>query len=220
MIYSPTAFNALPSLGKATDAFVTRKAEDQLVTTIRQLFVDFGVCKQYGVALLHKHFPLTPTERLVEPYHTSTAWNIDDTNVELAVVPKYEGLIIPRSYMFRDGSTFPYEFSFVPHVAADTAAYPKENEEFFKAFSALLTSLGLDDVFGVRCLDEYDPRFSVEVTEERTNIMMEKGTVPATQLIEALWVFDPADGPDVLRCHCQELCRKIDKKHVHDHSCG
>ena len=77
----------------------------------------------------------------------------------------------------------------------------------------------LDDVFGVRRLDEYDPRFSVEVTEEKTNIMMEKGTVPATQLIEALWVFDP-EG--VQKCHCRAFCRVVDGKHDghHDHACG
>ena len=74
-------------------------------------------------------------------------------------------------------------------------------------------------VEGVRRLDEYDPRFSVEITETGANIIMERGAVPQTQLIEALWVFDP-EG--VQKCHCRAFCRVVDGKHDghHDHACG
>lgn len=81
----------------------------------------------------------------------------------------------------------------------------------------MLCKLGLQNVFGLRYLDEFDPELSMEVTEGNANIMMSRGSVPDSSLIEALWVFSTRDDD---RCHCREVCIKLQGGHDRDHSCG
>ena len=62
--YSAERFNALPSLGAASDAFAPRKADvlPHLVAIIRRA----GLADVAGVALLHAHFSMHADERLVQ----------------------------------------------------------------------------------------------------------------------------------------------------------
>jgi len=81
----------------------------------------------------------------------------------------------------------------------------------------MLKALGLDQTFGLRCLEEYDPSLSIEVTERKSNIMLDRDSVPQSELIEALWVFGVDDNE---RCHCREHCWPTKEGHDQDHSCG
>jgi hypothetical protein len=62
--YSAERFNALPSLGEASDLFAPLKpaALPQLVALIHAA----GLADVAGVALLHAHFHLEEAERLVQ----------------------------------------------------------------------------------------------------------------------------------------------------------
>lgn len=92
------------------------------------------------------------------------------------------------------------------------------DSEVFASISALLHQHGLENVLGVRSLDGYDPELSVEITEGKTNIMIPRGSVKDSELIEALWVFK---SDAFLRCHCREQCLKdYEGKHFETHSCG
>jgi len=51
----------------------------------------------------------------------------------------------------------------------------------------MLCKLGLQETFGLRYLDEYDPELSLEITEGNANIMMPRGSVTDSSVIEALW---------------------------------
>ena len=203
------SYNALPSLKAAWDTFKDQRAQVEVEGQIRSLFIDFGVYQQYGLALLHKHFTIEDDERLVEYGPSASSWKVgleDPINAS-----KYEGHIVPRSYRFMKGATVPYEFAF--------AAEPRENEDlaFFQSLSNMLYRLGLQELFGVRVLDNRDPQLSLEVTEGKTNIMMPRGSVPDSAVIEALWVFGK-DEDD--RCHCREVCFATSTGHSGDHSCG
>lgn len=187
-----------------------KNAESHLFGAICQLFLDHGLHAKYGIGLLHKHFPIKMTERLVDYHKTSSAWEI---GIETASsVPKYEAFVVPRSYRFFGGEVTPYEFGF-----AETIHSAKEDNEFLQHLSDLLDRLDLKNVFGLRVLDDYDPNYSMEVTEGNSNIMLPRGSVPDSEVIDALWVFSP-EGPQ--RCHCNSVCRKIDGKHVEDHGCS
>ncbi|KAF2844162.1 hypothetical protein T440DRAFT_494225 [Plenodomus tracheiphilus IPT5] len=83
--------------------------------------------------------------------------------------------------------------------------------------AAVLKILGLDQIFGLRCLNEYDPSLSIEFTEGKTNIMLVRGSVLEYELIEALWVFGVDDND---RCHCRKHCWPKKDGHDQDHSCG
>jgi hypothetical protein len=190
--------------------FTEKQAEDQLLGPIRQLFLDRGLHETYGVSLLHKHFSIQPTERLVDYHHVASPWEVGSQDT--AVVPKYEGFVAPRSFRFVNGEAAPYEFSFSP-----TPPPMDGHEEFFKEVACLLDRLTLVDVFGIRLLSDHDPGLPMEVTEGTANLMMPVGSVPDSALTEALWVFSPDANQ---RCHCREMCRRDHGRHFHHHGCS
>jgi hypothetical protein len=157
--------------------------------------------------LLHKHFPINEAERLADCRHASVAWKIGH---EMTDVVKYEGFIVPRSFKFLDGEPIPYELAF-------SSAKPSYDKAFQVKMFDMLCELGLEGVFGLRYLDEYDPQLSMEIIEGNANIMMPRGSVPDLNLIEALWVFSPKDDDG---CCCREVCFKTSLGHNSDHSCG
>lgn len=86
------------------------------------------------------------------------------------------------------------------------------NREFQQKVFRLLCQLGLEDVFGLRRLpllfiDDHDPDLlSLEVTEGKVNMMMARGSVPDTEVIEALWIFGPQENE---ACHWRENCFRV-----------
>ncbi|KUL81524.1 hypothetical protein ZTR_10336 [Talaromyces verruculosus] len=206
-MYDPKAYNSLPSLRQAAER-LDEDVRKYLFGEIRQMFLDNNVYEKYGISLLHKHFPIGEEDRLVDCRHTSTAWKVGDERDDMA--KKYEGLITPRSFRLWGGLPVPYEFAFSPTM-------PMYDAKFEHRVFDLLRGLGLEGVFGLRYLDEYDPNLSMEITEGNANIMMPRGSVPDSSLIEALWVFSPRDDD---RCHCREVCFKKSEGHENDHSCG
>lgn len=204
------AYNSLPSLREAGAKFQEAHAETQVLGAIRRLFIDYDVHEKYGLALLHKHFPIDVTERLVEYGSSATAWKIDSNEPFVAL--KYEGHVIPRSYRFMEKNAVPYEFAFT-----DKECQAEVHSEFFQALRTLLHQIHLQNLFGVRLLDTHDPNLTLEVTEGRTNIMMPRGSVSDSALTEALWVFGKGEED---RCHCREVCFSASSGHSNDHSCG
>lgn len=135
----------------------------------------------YGVSLLHKHFSMETNQRLVDLRNMSTPWTVNNSDI---VVPKYEGFIIPRTFRFFNGVWSPVEFDVLPGSSDGDP-----DHEFLVGISALLHQHGLDNVLGLRSLDRYDPELSVEITEGKTNIMIPRGSVKDSELIEAVWVM-------------------------------
>lgn len=186
------------------------QAKEHLLGPIRQLFLDSGMHERYGICLLHKHFTMDANQRLVDCRNISAPWTVKNCD---SVVPKYEGFIIPRTFRFFNGNLAPFEFDFSP-----CASHEDHDPEFFLKISALLHQHSLENVLGVRSLDRYDPDLSVEITEGKTNIMIPRGSVNDSELIEAVWVFSTDDDQ---RCHCREYCWKdTEGKHLNDHGCS
>ncbi|KAK9641238.1 hypothetical protein HCH54_008992 [Aspergillus fumigatus] len=195
--YDPDAYNSLPTLSVGAQSFQDKGARNVLRSDIRDLFLRRGVHKRYGIALLHRHFPIATTQRLVDYRNVSAPWEADG-NAD-RIVPKYQGAIVPRSYrLFRD-SFMPYEFDFAEvEESSHPALQGTRDAEFLTELSALLEQHGLEDVLGLRILDGRDSELSVEVTEGRANIMLPRRAFEPESLIEALWVF----GPELVdACH-------------------
>jgi hypothetical protein len=215
MVYSPAGYDTLPSLAEAAGEFKKRQAKQLLEGEIRQLFLDNNVQTLYGVSLLHKHFAIEAKQRLVDYHHVATPWTFDDESSE--ILQKYDGYIVPRTYRFFGNRKIPYEFAF-----QNEACSMEEDADFKEQFSDLLQKLDLAHLFGLRVLGDHDPNFPVEITEGRASIMLPRGAVPDSEMIEALWTFGLEDDD---RCHCREVCwptKTGDGKddHLKDHSCG
>ncbi|KAM6514116.1 hypothetical protein FALCPG4_015278 [Fusarium falciforme] len=210
--YNPEAYNSLPNLRHASEQFQQLDARTAIVGPIRDLFLKNKVHEHLGIALLHKHFPIRPTERLVDCRNISAPWDMgDDTD---AVTRKYDSLIQPRSFRLIQGELVPYEFEL-----SDANLPPQVNQAFVSEMSSLLCQHGLDQVLGLRVLDKHDSELTVEVTESNVNIMIRRGIVPEEELVQALWVFAKDEDQ---ACHCREFCRR-DSKGNHfesNHTCG
>ncbi|KAL4961394.1 uncharacterized protein BDV14DRAFT_203844 [Aspergillus stella-maris] len=125
------------------------------------------------------------SQRLVDFRNISTPWTVSENDD--FVVPKYKGFIIPRTFRFFHGYLTPFEFDF----SSSSPPRSDADREFLQELSVLLHQYGLENVFGVRSLDRYDSDLSVEVTEGKANIMISRGSVKESELIEAFWVFGP-----------------------------
>lgn len=227
--YEPSAYDSLPSLGAASGQFRDMDAIKAIVGPISELFLAHQVHQQFGIGLLHKHFPIKPTERLVDYRNISAPWDLGeeegDSSSSNGVTTKYEGVITPRSWRLLDGKFVPYEFEFSDEASGSAAAgggsaLDKADPRFLADLASLLRHRKLDQLLGLRALDQYDSGLTVEVTEGKMNIMIRQGIVPASELIEALWIF--VEHGKRGRCHCREFCR-TDRKGNHvenNHSCG
>ncbi|KAJ5677529.1 uncharacterized protein N7477_003162 [Penicillium maclennaniae] len=166
--------------------------------------------ERYGISLLHKHFSMEANQRLVDYRNVSAPWTVNDKDF---MVPKYEGFIVPRTFRFFNGNLAPFEFGF-----SFSSFHGNYDLEFFERLSRLLHDHNLENMLGVRFLDTFDPKLSVEVTEGKTNLMIPRGSVQDFELIEAFWVFSTDDNQ---RCHCREFCWKdSDGQHLVDHRCS
>jgi hypothetical protein len=209
-VYDSAAYNSLPSLRTAAN-LVDENALYHLRGPIRQLFLDHKIHERFGVALLHKHFSIDESERIVGYYHSSTAWKVDHQGHS---APQYAGLIVPRSFRLYHGSIAPYEFGY-----SNSMVVPSLDHDFLKKAFEMFKQYGLDQTFGLRCIDKRVSDLSIEVTEGKTNIMLPRNSAPLSELIEALWVFGD-DNEDDDRCHCREHCWPNKGDHDKDHSCG
>lgn len=108
--YIADAYDSLPTLAAAEKAFRDLDVQSRLHGPIRDIFVAHGVQEVYGVALLHRHFAIEPTSRLVEHSGTSVPWEIGDETS--TVCRKWGGVIKPRSLRLFGGDFRPYEFSY------------------------------------------------------------------------------------------------------------
>ncbi|KAK4459680.1 hypothetical protein QBC42DRAFT_289295 [Cladorrhinum samala] len=84
--------------------------------------------------------------------------------------------------------------------------------QFLKEFGNFLAEHQLDRVLGLGDLDQRDPKLNVEVTEGKANIMMPRGSVPESELIQVrrfgTWGSTTHDDD---RCNCHEHCHKDSK---------
>ena len=137
-MYDPEAYNSLPSLRDAAK-FVNKEVRATLMGTIRELFINNAANKTHGIALLHKPFKMRDNERLVEYFHSSSPWRVDEGE---DIVSQYAGSIVPRSFRLCEGAPAAYEFAYSRDGSYD-------NDSFQPAALKLLESLQLDYIFGV-----------------------------------------------------------------------
>jgi hypothetical protein len=109
-MYVLTTYDSLLSLHHAAK-LLDEIAKKHLFKDIWQLFLNNNVYNKYGVSLLHKHFLINKTERLVNCRHTSAAWTVGYKMTD--VVEKYEGFIMLRLFRFLNKGPILYKFAFL-----------------------------------------------------------------------------------------------------------
>lgn len=215
--YMADAYNSLPTLTAAEKAFRDLDVQSQLHGPIRDIFFEHGVQDTYGIALLHRHFPIESTHRLVEHNGISVPWQLGDETSTIGC--KWGGVIKPRSLRLFDGAFRPYEFLF---KALETQLEPtntdsKSHDGFFKAMATYLREGRLETLLGLGLLEGHKREVNIETTEGKANIMLPEGSIADTSLMPAFWIF----GGDDDRCNCFTYCPMVKGEHQGEiHGCG
>ncbi len=126
-------------------------------------------------------------------------------------MPKFDGIIAPRSIRLLNSKIALFEFSF-------SLTEPKLDIGFLTEALRVIQELGLHNVLGVRYFEKHDTQFSVKITQGNANVMVPRGALSDSQLIDAFWVFSK-DGND--ECHYIKQCfPQKGADHQQNHSCG
>lgn len=217
LTYKPESYNTLPTLKTAHENFTKKSARKILDGEILDLFDQYPDARQnFGLQLLHRHFPMTNSERLIEVERTSTPWDVKNLGPDGSVM---QGRVLPKTFRVgadSDGDMFePYEFRYF--LNGETAlADPNhpDNRAFFQELVGILKKHSLENVLGINALTPEikplrgfvgEPKWLWEKTIGRANI-----NFPISELgkdsIEAIFVFNGAGESVGLAAQCSAPC--------------
>lgn len=161
--YDPNTYQSLPAISDAVARLDTINGENLVATSIRQLFLDHKMDRTYGLILLHRHFDLDESERLVEYGGTSVPWRLSKISKNIRA---------SNWLVSTDGTVRPYEFCYFP--IGDEAMEPDLSNAnqvtFLVAFTDLLSKHNAEGLWGLCRYPGDDFTGRVEVTEGRANI--------------------------------------------------
>ncbi|PQE25768.1 phosphotransferase enzyme family domain-containing protein [Rutstroemia sp. NJR-2017a BBW] len=137
--------------------------ENLISTVFQEMFLSHNMDRLFGLILLHRHFDLDSSEKLVEYRGTSVPWKTsmisDDISAACWTISAH-------------GVISPYEFTYAPRSDPDLGPNLGKPEQvaFFNAFRTLLKQHHAEGVFGLCQYPGDDFQGRVEITEGRANI--------------------------------------------------
>lgn len=154
-----------------------------------ELFLKHEVYNELAICLLHRHFDLSPSEKLVELGAVSSPWENIQNRSNL-----FGGSIVPRSWAFRQGSLFPFEFGYNEGLKAEVYKPLPEKPAFYAELNDLLVKHGLEHLLGLTLNTDEIPFGTVkfEKTFDRSNVVFtikHDNEIAAKEAIPAMWVF-------------------------------
>ena len=157
--YSSEHFNALLPLDDALDPYRRAGGDAFVQDVFRKFFVQAGMDKTFGLALMHRHFPIDLNQKLVEYNGTSTAW-IEDGKFPVR----------PHLWSFDDGGLLrPTEFTY-PKRADDGSTFGYKELGFLFKLLKKLEEYGLSKTLGIALYPGDDFAGTCEITQGEANI--------------------------------------------------
>ncbi|KAL8983334.1 MAG: hypothetical protein Q9205_002398 [Flavoplaca limonia] len=204
--YSTEHYNTLPELGVAKDQFDAADVNGILYTEIRGAFVKHHVERTVGLTLLHNHFLLEPSQKLVTFKKTVALPCDPDEVIDLPHVHA-------TAWRFTDHGIAPYEFA---ATTVGTTLDSPSMQAFLQEFAAVLKKWNLTNVLGIYSIKEssVDGPQTMEITEGRCNITLDMDLHPHEgTTIDAMWQFYTGTGKGPGRC--KNACKGV--PHVKRH---
>lgn len=203
--YSHSLINSLQNVDTALDSFTQSNGLDLVLNEIRFLFVEYSITQDWGVAILHSHFPLSTNQRLINFGHTTVPVEWE------AIKDDAKRSIQPCSWLFDDvGQLRPFEYTY------DIRPSPTHTPptQFISQLNSLLKFHNLSSLVGIVQLNLIPKGF--EQTHHNANI-----TIPyeifnddmraSDKYSQVVWSFDPISNAK----WCQKSCFK-GFNHTHD----
>ncbi|KAI0187152.1 hypothetical protein F4808DRAFT_447019 [Astrocystis sublimbata] len=191
--YSHAHFQSLPTLEEAKSKFLQgAKGEDLVASFFRDFFVKEGMDRTFGLSMLHRHFDLGSSEKLVDYQGTSTPWN--------GVIA---GMQNPQPTLWSfddDGLLRPTEFRY---AEKQDAPLPQKALIFIAKFRAELDKRDLTKLVGLARYPGDEFQGSCEFSMGRSNINLKPEDYPADlKHIPTIWFFSEGLWKRGCRCTC------------------
>jgi len=168
--HHPSVYSRLPDFDDAQRAFETARGEKLLDGPIRDTIIKHGVEEQWALQIIHHHFPMTDSEKLV--FFGRTSIPVDTTTI----TQSYAEAIRPISWVLTEEGAYPYEFS-----AYQPDQWVEPEPLFFSDIYQVLKDNKLETILGLTYLP--CTVSGIEITQGRANI-----TLPFS-------LFQPGKGP-------------------------
>lgn len=164
--YDPSTYNRLPLLADAGKMFDIKNG-NKLLESFRLLFQQYKTDRIFGLILNHRHFDMSPSERLVEYQGTLVPWENMTSSTR------------PSSWLIsEDDDCLPYEFYYSVDENEDmTSPANPQYREFVNSFNQILRQNNALGLFGLCRYPGDDFEGRVEITEGRANINLHPNDV-------------------------------------------
>ncbi|KAL1878147.1 hypothetical protein Daus18300_002063 [Diaporthe australafricana] len=159
---------------------------------IRDVFIRHNVNEKFGVGLLHRHYDISPNEKIVELGPVSTPQVVGDDEEITG------GSVLPHTWRVHEGELKPTEFRFVAQrdvAGTQRAEFPAG---FVQELIAVIESAALENVLGINMIKRGgDQEKTMEITYGRSSIIIPAVPVEGDNVLgpqslaafEAAWSF-------------------------------
>ncbi|KUJ09032.1 uncharacterized protein LY89DRAFT_788446 [Mollisia scopiformis] len=207
-------YNTLQDLSAAYDEFTVQQVQKAIDSKIGNLFVKHGVQSALGLTLLHRHFPISQSEKMVNYGAVACPWDTSTMSAEVA------RNIHSSFWRFTQPTVMaPYEFEYIMGASYENKLEEERFQVFLGEFGAFLEDHNLIRLLGVQMLDAIGEEPGLEFTADRANITLplKVSGLDADDAIEALWVFDQSLKGGSIETTAYKTCRKkcVKKKTGH-----
>ncbi|KAM0742558.1 hypothetical protein ACQRIT_002735 [Beauveria bassiana] len=207
-VYQPSVYDSLPSLVVAATSLKERNPESLLKNQIADLFLKHQVYQELAICLIHRHFDLSPSEKLVENGAVSCPWQYSQQDSDVV-----GGAVVPRSWTFRNGQLFPFEFGFNENLQDAVYKQLPDKPQFYVELNALLDEHGMTDLLGLTLTTGDNPPGTVkfEKSFDRANVIFtinDGGVMDAKDAVTAQWACTSAGDftVPVKKLECRWVC--------------
>ncbi|GMG10430.1 unnamed protein product [Aspergillus oryzae] len=169
--YSVDHFQTLPSLEVARTNFVKLNGDDLVKDVFKKFFVEQGMDRTFGLAMLHRHFDLEPGEMLVDYQGKSVPWSAGHVS---GMKPPQPAIWAVSS----DGAFKQTEFYFSEEKGLTIG---EKELRFMKRFQELLREHKVTQSFGLCRYPGDDFNGLCEITHGRANINLKPNDVRGIQ---------------------------------------
>ncbi|KAL9010853.1 MAG: hypothetical protein Q9173_004253 [Seirophora scorigena] len=193
-----SGYNDLPSLQTAIRTLDNSNAEFVIKTGILDAFTRHQAFDKFGIQLLHRHFPLSDSDILVEDHAVTSPFPKPAPNI----FPSDR--IIPKSWFFGpEGTLEPYEYRILLSTAEKEATADVGVEATFAAeIHRILLENNLQQILGLSALGGHGYKSTDTVRFEKTfndrNIFLQVGVdeigKSKKEVQTSLWVFVEDEG--------------------------
>ena len=174
--YSHDSFHQIQDIEDIKEQLNQKHGDAFVNTTLAPIFKKHDVEEVLGVGLVHRHFSISPNEKLVEFNNITSPWSgIKLGSNHSAKIPNSaNGLVTETSWALdANDKWMPFEFSFDPHgtttiVNLEDAKY----QAFLQEYTTALQENGFDKVLGLTAWPGAGYTGGLEFCSGRGNIVL------------------------------------------------